>query len=65
MQHGMHNVVDLMRIESTIRDNELKYHYLVADPRVRSWRHSLLGKLSESLRSVFSTRPVMREERGV
>ena len=65
MQHGMHNALDLMKVERTLRDSELRFHYLVADPRVRGGRHSLRGSLSESLRSLFSTRPVMREECGV
>jgi hypothetical protein len=65
MQHGMHNTFDLLQVENGLRDSELKYHYLVADPRVRRCRQSLLGSLSESLRSVFAPRPVMRENRGV
>jgi|SwirhirootsSR2_FD_contig_71_447621_length_385_multi_4_in_0_out_0_1 hypothetical protein len=65
MQHGLHNTLDLLQVERGLRDNELKYHYLVADPRVRQWRRSLRGSLSGSLRSVFAPRPVLREKRGV
>ena len=65
MQHGMHNTFDLVKVERDLQDSALKYHYLVADPRVRQWRRSLRGSLSGSLRSVFAPRPVLREKRGV
>ncbi len=65
MQHGLHNTLDLLQVERGLRDNELKYHYLVADPRVCQRRRSLRGSLSGSLRSVFAPRPVLREKRGV
>ena len=65
MQHGLHNTLDLLQVERGLRDNELKYHYLVADPRVRESRLSRRNRLSDSLRSVFAPRSVMREERGV
>lgn len=63
MQHGLHNTIDLIQVERSLRDSELKYHYLVADPRVRRSRRLLRGSLFESLRSVIAPRPVLREER--
>lgn len=65
MQHGLHNTLDLLHVERSLSDSELKYHYLVADPRVRRSRRLLSGSLPDSLRSVFAPRPVMREKRGV
>lgn len=65
MQHGLHNAIDLLEVERNLLDSELRYHHLVADPRVRRWKPSLRGSLSESLRSVFTPRPIMREKRGV
>jgi hypothetical protein len=65
MQHGMHNTFDLVKVERDLQDSALKYHYLVADPRVRESRLSRRNRLSDSLRSVFAPRSVMREERGV
>lgn len=65
MQHGLHNTLDLLHVERSLRDSELKYHYLVADPRVHRSRRLLRSSLPESLRSVFAPRPVMREKRGV
>ena len=31
MQHGMHNSIELLKVESQLLDRELKYHYLIAD----------------------------------
>ncbi len=65
MQHGLHNTIDLIQVERNLLDSELKYHYLVADPRVRRSRRLLRGSLFESFRSIFAPRPVLREERRI
>jgi hypothetical protein len=65
MLHGMHNAIDLHRVENEVRERDRRYHYLMVDLRMRNRKPSWLSHLSESVRALFSPRPVMREERGV
>ncbi len=65
MQHGLHNSIDLQRVEMELRDSALKYHYLVVEDRLRNRQPSWLSNLSASFRALFAPRPVLREERGV
>lgn len=65
MQHGLHNTIDLQRVEMELRDSALKHHYLVVDARLRDQQPSWLSNLSASFRALFAPRPVLREERGV
>jgi hypothetical protein len=65
MQQGMHTTIDLQRVEMELRNDALKYHYLVADERLRNRQPGWLSNFSASLRALFASRPVMREERGV
>ena len=65
MQHGMHNSIELLRVESQLRDRELKYHYLVADERVRNPRTTLVPNLIGGLRSLFTPRPMLTSEQSV
>lgn len=63
--NGLHNTIDLMRVESELRESGLKYHYLMVDARLRNRRPSWLSILSASLRALLAPRPVLREERGI
>jgi hypothetical protein len=65
MQQGTPLTIELMKVESELLDSSLKHYYLIADERIRNRRPSRLAALAESLRSHFSTQPVLREERGV
>ena len=65
MQHGMHNTIDLQHVEQELRNNGLKYHYLVVDARLRERRPTWLATLAASFRALFAPRSVLREERGV
>jgi len=65
MQHGMHNTIDLQRVEMELLNRGLKYHYLLVDVRLRNRQPSWLSHLPTSLRALLASRPVMREERGV
>lgn len=65
MQHGMHNTIELQRVESELRNHELRYHHLLVDARLRNQQPSWLSNLTASLRALLAPRPVMREERGV
>ena len=65
MQHGLHNSMDLQRVEMELRDRELKHHYLLVDAGLRNRQPSRLSDLSASFRALFAPRPVLREERGV
>lgn len=62
MQHGMHNAIELQRVESQLLDHELKYHYLVADQRARCPRTAFLPNLIASLRSLFVPRAPLTQE---
>jgi hypothetical protein len=65
MQQGMHNTIELQRVEMELRDRALKYHHLVVDDRLRNRQPNWLSHLSASFRALFAPRPVLREERGV
>jgi hypothetical protein len=65
MQHGMHNSIELMRVESQLLDRELKYHYLIADERLRNPRSTFLPNLIASFRALVAPRPMLTQERGV
>jgi hypothetical protein len=65
MQHGMHNSMDLQRVEMELRNSALKYHYLVVENRLRNRQPGWLSNLTASFRSLFAPRPVLREERGI
>ncbi len=65
MQYGMHPAIELQRVERELRDNALKYHYLVVDARLRNRQLTWLSSLTASLRALLAPRPVLREERGV
>jgi hypothetical protein len=65
MQHGLHNSIDLMRIESQLLDRELKYHYLVADERTRHPRTGFITNLVDQFRSLLIPRPMLTQERGI
>ena len=65
MQYGMHPVIELQRVETELRENALKYHYLVVDARLRNRQPPWLSGLTASLRALIAPRPVLREERGV
>ena len=65
MQHGMHNTMELQRVESELRDSELKSPHLLVDHRLRHRQPSRLATLAASLRTLLAPRPVLREERGV
>lgn len=65
MQHEIHNVIELQRVEAELRNHALRHHYLVVDDRVRNRQPGWLSNLSASFRALLTLRPVMREERGV
>ena len=65
MQQGMHNTIDLQRVEMELLNRALKYHYLVVDERLRNRQSGWLSNLSASFRALFAPRPVLREERGI
>jgi hypothetical protein len=65
MLQGMHNAIELQRVEHELLDSALKYHYLVVDAQLRERQSSRLANLTASFRALFAPRPVMREERGV
>jgi hypothetical protein len=65
MQHGMHNSIELLRVESQLRDRDLKYHYLVADERLRNPRTTFMPNLIAGLRSLFTPRPMLTSEQSV
>jgi hypothetical protein len=65
MQHGMHNTIELQRVELELRESALKYHYLVVDDRLRNRQPRRLSNLSASFRAFFAPRPILREEHGV
>jgi hypothetical protein len=65
MQHGMHNSIDLIRVESQLLDRELKYHYLIADDRLRQPRSGFIANLVGQFRSLLTPRPMLTQERGV
>ena len=65
MQHGMHNSIELLRVESQLLDHELKYHYLVADERARQPRATFLPNLIDTLRSLFVPRESLTQEPGI
>ena len=65
MQHGMHNAIDLLQFENELRDRKLKYHYLVADERLRRSRPAVLPRLIEGMRSLFAPRPMLTQESGI
>jgi hypothetical protein len=61
----MHNSMALLRVESQLRDRELKYHYLVADERVRNPRTTFVPNLIAALRSLLAPRPMLIPEQSV
>jgi hypothetical protein len=61
----MHTTIELMMVESTLLDQELKYHYLVADERVRNPRTGFIANLLDQFRSLLMGRPVVTQERGI
>jgi hypothetical protein len=65
MQHGMHNSIELLKVESQLLDRELKYHYLIADERLRNPRSTFVPNLIANLRALFSPRPMLTQERGI
>jgi hypothetical protein len=65
MPQGMHNTMDVQRVEMELRNRALKYHYLVVDDRLRNRQPGWLSNLTASFRSLLAPRPVLREERGV
>ncbi len=65
MKFGMHPAIELQRVERDLRDNTLKYHYLVVDARLRNRLLTWLWSLTASLRALLAPRPFLREERGV
>jgi hypothetical protein len=65
MLNGMHNTIDLQRVEMDVRNNALKYHYLLVEDQLRNRQPGWLSNLSASFRSLFAPRPVMCEEHGV
>ncbi len=65
MQHGMHNSIELLKVESQLLDRELKYHYLIADERLRNPRSTFVPNLIANLRALFSSRPMLTQERGI
>ena len=65
MQHGMHNSMELLRVEGQLLDRELKYHYLIADERLRNPRSTFVPNLIANLRALFTPRPMLTQERGI
>ena len=65
MQHGMHNSIELLKVESQLLDRELKYHYLIADERLRNPRSTFLPNVIANFRALFSSRPMLTQERGI
>lgn len=65
MQSGMHNAIDLQRVEIELRNRALERHYLIVDARLINRQPGWLSNLSASFRALFAPRPVLREERGV
>lgn len=63
MHQGMPLSIELTRVESQLLDSALRHHYLIADERLRNRRPSRLAVLTETLRSLFTWQPAMREER--
>ncbi|MEZ4532294.1 MAG: hypothetical protein R2855_14925 [Thermomicrobiales bacterium] len=64
MQFGMHNAIDLQRLEMELRDHALARHHLVVDARLRNRQLGWIAGLSNPLRALFTARPNLREERG-
>jgi hypothetical protein len=65
MQHGMHNTIDLQRVEMELRNRALERHHLIVDARLRNRQPGWLSNLTASFRALLAPRPVLREERGV
>lgn len=65
MQQGMHHTIDLMRVENELLDRKLRYHYLIADERLRQPRPTFLSQLVESFRSLFTPRSMTSERGGI
>lgn len=65
MQQAMHNSIELLRVERRLLDDELEYHYLVADERIRNPRPAFGSKLITTLRSLITLRPMLTQSRGI
>jgi hypothetical protein len=65
MQQGTPLTIELVKVESELLNSSLKHHYLIADERMRNRRPSRFATLGESLRTLFSPRLALREERSV
>lgn len=65
MYQGMPLSIELVKVENELLDHSLKYHYLIADERIRCRRPSRMAALGSSLRTLFTTQPRMREERCI
>lgn len=65
MQHGMHHSIEMIRVESRLVDQKLKYHYLVAEERMRQQRPGFIANLAEQFRLLLAPRPMISQERGV
>jgi hypothetical protein len=61
----MHTTIELMMVESELLDQELKYHSLVADERVRNPRTGFIANLLDQFRSLLMPRPMLSQERGI
>ena len=46
MQQGIHNTMDVQRVEMELRNRALKYHYLVVDDRLRNRQPGWLSNLT-------------------
>lgn len=65
MQHGMHNTIQMVKVQQDLMDQQLKYHYLVADHKVRQLRKNDGAGFIATMRSLFAPRPALTQERGV
>ena len=52
-------------VESQLLDRELKYHYLIADERLRKPAVHLRPNLIANFRALFAPRPMLTQERGI
>ena len=65
MQHGMHNTIELMKVENALIDQHLKYHYLIADERLRRPKPAILANFGQSIRAFLAPRQLITHERGI
>lgn len=63
MQHGIHNSIELVRVERELLDRQLKHHHIIAQQKLSAPKRSWFGQRAASIRSLLTAHPVLREER--